>query len=81
MSPAKAVYELSKQTQNLKILGGFFENEFKGAEDFIALAQLSSKEELLARVTGTISAPVTNFVRALQYNIKGLIYTLSAIKK
>jgi large subunit ribosomal protein L10 len=81
ISPAKAVYEISKKNQNLKILGGFFENEFKGAEDFIALAQLSSKEELLARVTGTISAPVTNFVRALQYNIKGLIYTLSAIKK
>lgn len=81
ISPSKAVYQLSEENQNLKILGGFLENEFRGAEDFIELAKLPSKEELLTRLVGSISAPVTNFVRALQYNLKGLVYVLSTIKK
>ena len=79
ISPAKAIYQFSKENPNLKILGGFFENKFREAEDFIALAQIPSKEELLARLAGSLSAPVTNFVRALEYNLKGLIYVLSKL--
>jgi len=81
IAPAKAIYEFSKENVNLKILGGFFENEFKSAEDFISFAQLPSKQELLARLTGSISAPVSNFVRVLEGNLKGLVCALSAIKK
>ena len=54
ISSAKAVYQFSQKNQNLKILGGFFENEFKSAQDFISLPQLPSKQELLARLTGSI---------------------------
>ncbi|XOA42968.1 MAG: 50S ribosomal protein L10 [Candidatus Nealsonbacteria bacterium] len=80
ISPAKAIYQFSKENPNLKILGGFFENKFREAEDFITLAQIPSKEELLARLAGSLSAPVTNFVRALEYNLKGLVYVLSKLK-
>ena len=81
ISPVKTIYQFSKVNPNLKILGGFFENNFKGAEEFIALAQLPSKEELLTRLVGSMSAPVSNFVRVLEANLKGLVYVLSAIKK
>ncbi len=80
VSPAKIVYNFSKENPNLKILGGFFENKFRPAEDFIALAQIPSREELLAKLVGSISSPMSNFVRALQYNLKGLLYVLSRIK-
>ena len=79
--PAKTVYQFSKENQNLKILGGFLENKFREAQDFVTLAQLPTREELLAKLVGSISAPVSNFVSVLQANIKGLIYALSAIKK
>jgi len=79
--PAKLVYEFSKENPSLKILGGFFENQFKPAEDFIALAQLPSKQELLARLVGSISSPIASFARVLKANLKGLVYVLSAIKK
>jgi len=79
--PAKLVYEFSKENPSLKILGGFFENQFKSAEDFIVLAQIPSKQELLARLVGSISSPITGFVRVLEANLKGLVYVLSAIKK
>ncbi len=81
IAPTKLVYEVSKTNPNLKILGGFFENEYKEAEDFIALAQIPSKEILLSRLVGSMSSPITSFVRALQYNIKGLVFALKAIKE
>ena len=81
LAPAKMVYQLSKENEALKILAGYIENQPKDADYIITLAQLPTKEELLARLVGTMSAPVSNFVHALNYNIKGLVYLLSTIKK
>ena len=78
--PVKAAYDFSKKYKNLKILAGFFENEFKGSEEMIALAQIPPREELLARVVGSISAPISGFANVLQGNIRNLVYALNAIK-
>ena len=79
--PAKTVYEFSETKPELKVLGGFFEGKFLESEKVIELAKLPTKEQLLARLVSSISAPVSNFVYALNYNIKGLVYLLSTIKK
>lgn len=81
VSPAKVVYNFSQENSNLKILGGFFENQFQEADKFVALAQTPSREELLGRLAGSLSSSLTNFVRALNYNLKGLVYTLNSIKE
>lgn len=81
IAPAKTVYQLSKENEALKILAGFIENQAKDAEYIITLAQLPGRQELLASLVGSMSAPVSNFVRALNYNVKGLVYLLSTIKK
>jgi len=78
--PAKIAYEFSKKNKNLKILGGFFENEIKTAEEMIILAKIPSKEELLAKVVSSISSPISGFVNVLRANIKGLVYVLTQIK-
>lgn len=80
IAPAKAVYQSTLENENLKILAGYFENQRKDADYIIALAQLPSKEEILARLVGSISAPMSNLVSVLQGNIKGLMYLLSNIK-
>ena len=80
ISPTKILWQFSQQNQNLKILGGFIENHFKEAEEIIELAQLPTREELLAKLVRSISAPVYNFVYALQYNLRGLVYILSKTK-
>jgi large subunit ribosomal protein L10 len=79
--PAKTVYQAGLANEKLKILGGFIDNKFNEAESIIALAKLPSREELLAKLVGSLSAPVSNFVYALNYNIKGLVHILSLIKK
>ncbi len=80
ISTAKTVYQFSLENQNLKILGGYFQGEFREADEIVTLAQLSSKKELLSNLVRSISGPISNFVNVLQGNIKGLIYVLTKIK-
>ncbi|TET84567.1 MAG: 50S ribosomal protein L10 [Candidatus Nealsonbacteria bacterium] len=80
LSPAKIIYQFSQENPNLKILGGFFEKKFREAEEIITLAQLPTREELLAKLAGTIFAPVSNLAKVLEGNIRNLIYIISQIK-
>ena len=80
ISPAKTIWQFAETNPNLKILGGFLENKFVEAEKIIELAKLPTREELLARLVGSISAPISNFVNVLEANIKGLIFVLKQIK-
>jgi len=80
ISPAKIAYQFSQKCENLKILGGLSKNGFLEAEKIVELAQLPTKEEILARMVSSISAPISNFINVLQGNIKGLIYILSKAK-
>jgi len=82
--PPKILYQFSQINQNIEILGGLIESqkdEFLSAEKIITLGQLPSREELLAKIVGSLSAPISQFASVLQGNIKGLVYALSAIKK
>ena len=80
VSPAKTAYQFSLGNENLKILGGFFEDKFRSDEEIIALAKIPSKQELFAKVVGSISSPISGFVNVLQANIKGLIYIFKQVK-
>jgi large subunit ribosomal protein L10 len=64
ISPAKVLGDMSK-TCTVKLVGGIFEGASVGSEKVIALSKLPSKIELLAQVVGTMYAPVSAFVRAL----------------
>ena len=80
VAPAKVSFQFIKQSENVKILGGVFENKFADREMIFALSSIPSRDELLAKLAGSIKAPVSNFVYALNYNLKGLIYLLTKIK-
>ena len=80
ISLAKIIYQFASANPNLKILGGFLENQFRTAEEIITLAQLPTKEELLSGLVRSVSAPISNFINVLQGNIKGLIIVLAKAK-
>ena len=80
VSPAKLVWQTSKTNQNLKIIGGFMNNKLMTAEEVATLAQLPSREELLAKMVGSMASPMSGFLTVLQGNIKGLVRVLSQIK-
>jgi large subunit ribosomal protein L10 len=80
IAPAKIAYNFKKENQDLKILGGFFGNQFVGAEEIITLAKLPSRIELLAKFIGSISSPMSGLANVLQGNIKGLLNVLAKAK-
>ncbi|MGC9031175.1 MAG: 50S ribosomal protein L10 [Minisyncoccia bacterium] len=70
----------SKQYENFKILGGFFENEILDQEKIKVLSSLPSKQELLGKLTYTIKNPISNLVFALNFNLEKFILVLNQIK-
>lgn len=64
VAPAKVLGDASGTT-SLKLVGGIFEGTIVPLEKIVALSKLPSKKELLGKVVGTIYAPVSAFVRAL----------------
>lgn len=65
VAPARIAHKFSKTNENFKILGGIFEKRFIDRERALVLANLPSRNELLAKLVGSIYSPVTNFVRVL----------------
>lgn len=79
--PAKVVYEFAKGHDALKAVGGILEKNFIDKNQVEALAKLPSKDELLAKVVGSINAPVSGFVNVLAGNLRSLLYALNAVKE
>jgi large subunit ribosomal protein L10 len=77
---ARIVREVGKeQKTGLKVRGGFLEKKAIGAAQVDQLASLPSREELLSQVLGTIIAPVSGWlgaVNALLSAVPGLTQAL-----
>jgi len=80
VAPAKVVAEFAKEHEEVKILSGMLDSKLMTQEEVIALSKIPSKEELLAKVVGSINAPVSGFVNVLAGNLRGLVNVLNGIK-
>jgi len=80
VAPARLMHEVSKDNDNFVILGGLLEGKFIDQNKVLALAKLPSRQELLAKLVGSINAPVSGFVNVLAGNLRGLVNILNAIK-
>jgi len=65
VAAAKVLYEFSKGNDKFVIKAGAMPNLMMSGKDVAALAALPSRDELLAKLLGTMQAPVANFVRTL----------------
>lgn len=79
VAPAKDTYDFSKTIETLEIRSGYLEGKVLAKEEVEALAQLPSREQLIAQTVGTIKAPLTGFVNVLAGNARGLVTVLKAI--
>ena len=77
----KTTHTFSKRRNDIKLLGGYMENQMLDALQIKELALLPSKEELLGRFVGTLAAPMRGLVTIFEGNIKGLIIALSEIQE
>ena len=80
VSAFRTLHNFIKEHEQLKILGGLVDNKFLEQEKAIFLAQLPTREQLLTKLVGSISSPLSGLVFVLQGNIKGLINVLAKAK-
>jgi large subunit ribosomal protein L10 len=81
VGPAKALTAFAKEFNAFSIRCASLEGSLLKAEDVDALSKLPSREELLAKLLGTMSAVPTGFVRVLSAVPQKLVYALSAVKE
>lgn len=65
VAAAKAVKKFSKDNEKLKILGGAMGEEIFDEKGVSALAAMPSREDLLASIVSTITAPAANLASAI----------------
>jgi large subunit ribosomal protein L10 len=76
VEPAKIVYNFSKSNNAVSLVGGIVNCEYFEKNKAVALAQLPSRDELYAKVVGSLSAPLSGMVNVLSGNLRGLVSVL-----
>lgn len=84
VSPAKILGEFRKDKEKenkIFFLGGILENKLLSKEQVEALAKLPSKQELYAKLVGSMNAPISGFVNVLAGNLRNFVGVLKAISE
>lgn len=79
VAPAKVLMDYVRKFEKLEIKAGVVESRVIDVNDVKALAELPSREVLVARVLGGFNAPIAGFVNVLNGNLRGLVVALNAI--
>src|SRR3954452_16518538 len=77
---AKVMSEFAKENELFVIKAGAMPNSMMSAQDVKALALLPSREELLAKLMGTMQAPVAKLVRTMNEVPGKFVRTLAAYR-
>ena len=77
---AKVLNDFAKGNEKFVIAGGAMPGQVMSAKDISALAALPSREELLARLVGTMQAPIAKFVRTLNEVPGKFVRTVAAVR-
>ncbi len=78
---AKAAKTFMKDNDDLEFKAGLLDGAVVTAEQVSAIAELPSREELIAKLLGTLSNPATKIVRTLSEIPASFVRTLDAIAK
>ncbi|MBP2026183.1 50S ribosomal protein L10 [Peptoniphilus stercorisuis] len=79
VAAAKVSAEFAKDHEKLEIKAGIVDGKVIGVEEVKALAELPSREVLIAQVLGGLNAPIQGLANVLTGNLRGLAVVLQAI--
>ena len=77
---AKVLNDFAKGNDKFVIAGGAMPGQMMSPKEIAALATLPSREELLARLLGTMQAPIAKLVRTMNEVPGKFVRTLAAVK-
>ena len=76
---AKALRDFSRANRSLVIKGGLLGMKVLSADDVVALADLPSRDALLAQLAGALQAPMSKFAGLLEALPRSFAYGLKAL--
>jgi large subunit ribosomal protein L10 len=80
-APAKVLGEFTRQTRlKLDIVGGLVEGRVMNADQVRQIADLPSREVLIAQLLGTLQSPVAQLVATIQAPVQQLVGLLEAYR-
>ena len=85
VAPAKGICDYIKKNKLddkgiLSVKVGTVEGKVIEAKEVQALASLPSREQLIAKLMGSMNAPISNTVNVLQGVIRNAVYVLEAVR-
>lgn len=81
VAPAKLLTEFNREFRLLEIKAGVVEGRVVGPEDVQRLAELPSREQLLAQLASGLQGPIRSMVFTLSGVLRNLVYVLDAVRK
>ena len=81
VAPAKILVNFIKDAKKTEIKCGVMEGKVLDVKGVEALAELPPKEVLIAKMMGSLNAPITNFVGVLSATLRSLVYAIEAVRK
>lgn len=80
VAPAKALVEFAKDSKVFELKAGMLDGKLLTIDDIRALSDLPSREQLLAKMLGSLNAPATNLVGVFAAVPRSFVQVLAAIK-
>ena len=80
VAAAKVLHTYAKENDKLVIKGGAMPGQLMSAKEVGSLASLPSREQLLAKLLGTMQAPATKFVQTLNEVPTKFVRALAAVR-
>lgn len=71
VAPAKVLADFAKENDKLEIKSGFMDGNVMSMDEIKTLAATPNKETLIAKMMGSLNAPVSNLVRLLNTIVEG----------
>ena len=81
VAAAKILNNFSKDHKALELKGGILDGKQISVDEVKALAALPSREELLAKMLGSMQAPISGLANVLQGTIRNFVYVLEAVRQ
>lgn len=79
--PAKLLKTLQEESERLEARFGVVEGDFFDGERIMQLAEIPSREELLAKMLGSMVSPISGFMNAVTGNVRGFVQVVKQLSE